>query len=143
MGPLIFNVVYPAMYQHFYRKCEYIKVTLSTVTNPPPLPKARMQESSNIANERSVLHISYLTLKSKFSRFFRLVGWLCLTSHRQRGHLEKATPFTVPCEGREARLIHRSHRELNPGPSHGSPLRYRCTMQAPKFSRKQLSPFLD
>ena len=27
---------------------------------------------------------------------------LCLTSHRQRGHLETAPPFTVPCEGREA-----------------------------------------
>ena len=35
--------------------------------------------------------------------FFLLVGWLCLTSHRQRGHLETAPPFTVPCEGREAR----------------------------------------
>ena len=33
----------------------------------------------------------------------RLVGWLCLTSHRQRGHLETTPPFTVPCEGREAR----------------------------------------
>ena len=32
-----------------------------------------------------------------------LVGWLCLTSHRQRGHLETAPPFTVPCEGLEAR----------------------------------------
>ena len=31
------------------------------------------------------------------------VGWLCFTSHRQRGHLETAPPFTVPCEGREAR----------------------------------------
>ena len=30
-------------------------------------------------------------------------GWLCLTSHRQRGHLETAPPFIVPCEGREAR----------------------------------------
>ena len=30
------------------------------------------------------------------------VRWLCLTSHRQRGHLETAPPFTVPCEGREA-----------------------------------------
>ena len=60
-----------------------------------------------------------------------LVGWLCLMSHRQRGHLETAPPFTVPCEGREARYIHRSDRELNPGPSHGSPLRYRCATQAP------------
>ena len=32
-----------------------------------------------------------------------LVCWLCLTSHRQRGHLETAPPFTVSCEGREAR----------------------------------------
>ena len=30
-----------------------------------------------------------------------LVGLLCLTSHRQRGHLETAPPFTVPCVGRE------------------------------------------
>ena len=28
---------------------------------------------------------------------------LCITSHWQRGHLETAPPFTVPCEGREAR----------------------------------------
>ena len=34
---------------------------------------------------------------------FDLVGWLCLTSHRQQGHLETAPPFTVPCEGRLAR----------------------------------------
>ena len=34
--------------------------------------------------------------------FCWLVGWLCLTSHRQRGHLETAPPFTVPYEGREA-----------------------------------------
>ena len=40
-----------------------------------------------------------------------LVGWLCLTSHRQRGHLEITPPFTVPCEGREALFLHRSHRE--------------------------------
>ena len=33
----------------------------------------------------------------------RVFGWLCFTSHRQRGHLETAPPFTVPCEGREAR----------------------------------------
>ena len=65
------------------------------------------------------------------ARFVGLFVCLCLTSHRQRGHLETATPFTVPCEGREARQIHRSDRELNPGPSHGSPLRYRCATQAP------------
>ena len=32
------------------------------------------------------------------------VGWLCLTSHRQRGHLETAPPFTDSCEGRKARF---------------------------------------
>ena len=31
-----------------------------------------------------------------------LVGWLCFTSHQQRGHLETAPPFSVSCEGREA-----------------------------------------
>ena len=25
------------------------------------------------------------------------VGWLCLTSHRQRGHLATAPPFTTTC----------------------------------------------
>ena len=29
--------------------------------------------------------------------------YVCLTSLQQRGHSEKAPPFTVPCEGREAR----------------------------------------
>ena len=40
---------------------------------------------------------------SQYSYMSTNVGWLCLTSHRQRGHLETAPPFTVPCEGREAR----------------------------------------
>ena len=55
-----------------------------------------------------------------------LVGWLCLTSYRQRGHLEMAPPFTVPCEGR---------KPFRPGiepravawQSITFPLRYRCT----------------
>ena len=63
----------------------------------------------------------------------RLFGWLCLTSHRQRGHLETAPPFTIPCVGRESRYIHCSDRELNPGPSHGSPLCYHCVTHAPPF----------
>ena len=70
---------------------------------------------------------------------------LCFTSLQQRGHLESAPPFTVPCEGREARFLHGSHRESNPGPSRGSPLRYRCATQAPlirneiKFEFKESS----
>ena len=28
---------------------------------------------------------------------------LCFTSLQQRGHLDTVPPFTVPCEGREAR----------------------------------------
>ena len=58
------------------------------------------------------------------------LGWLCFTSYRQRGHLETAPPFTAPCEGREARFLHRSHRKSNPGPSRGSPLHYRCASPA-------------
>ena len=60
-----------------------------------------------------------------------MVGWLCFISHRQRGHLETAPPFTVPCEGRQAWFLHRSHQEWNPGLSRGSPLHYRCATPAP------------
>ena len=44
-----------------------------------------------------------IQVRSQAVTFSWLVGWLCLTSHRQRGHLETAPPFTVPCKGREAR----------------------------------------
>ena len=64
-----------------------------------------------------------------------LVGWLYFTSHRQRGHLETAPPFTVPCEGREARFLNRSHRESNPGSLRGSPLNYLCATPAPFLDR--------
>ena len=60
-----------------------------------------------------------------------LVGWLCFTSHWQRGHLETAPPFTVPCKEREARLLHRPHQELNPGSLRGSPLHNSCVMRLP------------
>ena len=50
------------------------------------------------------------------------VGWSCLTSHRQRGHLETVPPFTVPCKGREARFLHQSHRESNLRSLRDSPL---------------------
>ena len=47
-------------------------------------------------------------------KLIRLVGWLCLTSHGQQGHLETALPYTVPCEGREAQFLHCPHRESKP-----------------------------
>ena len=46
-----------------------------------------------------------------------MVGWLCLTSHRQRGHLETAPSFTIPCKGRDC-----PHLESNPGSLPGSAL---------------------
>ena len=67
-------------------------------------------------------------MKNEYLHLDKRVGWLCFTSHRQRSHLETAFPFTVPCEGREARYLYSSHRELNPRPSRGSPLHYRCAM---------------
>ena len=69
-------------------------------------------------------------MESYRNRLF-IVGWLCFMSHRQRGLLQTAPPFTVPCEGRAARKIHRFHLESNPGPSHDSPLPYLCATQAP------------
>ena len=78
---------------------------------------------------RPNLNIHLVKKKNEWS-VNRLFFW-CLTHHRQRGHLETAPPFTVPCIGREARFSHRSHRGSNPGPSFGSPLHYRCAMPAP------------
>ena len=89
----------------------------------------------------SIMIYTYLHNLTSLSGW--LVGWLCLTSHRQRGHLETAPPFTVPCEGREARYIHRSDRDLNPGPSHGSPLRYRCATQAPHHFLEHYTNYVD
>ena len=63
----------------------------------------------------------------------KYVGWLCFTSHRQRGHLETAPLFIVPSKGREARLLHCFHRESNPRPSCGSLLHYRCTTEASQY----------
>ena len=42
-----------------------------------------------------------------------------------------APPFTVPCEGREARFLLRPHRESNPGSLRSSPLYNRCATPAP------------
>ena len=75
-------------------------------------------------------------------RVFKLVGWFCFTSHQQQGHSETAPPFTVPCEGREARFLHRSYQESNPRTSRGSSLHYRCVTPAPRvFRRKSVKPY--
>ena len=42
-----------------------------------------------------------------------LVG--CVLHPIKRGHLQTAPPLTVPCKGREARLLHHSHRKCTPG----------------------------
>ena len=52
--------------------------------------------SSYVESRHSITHLS---------KIIWLVGWLCFTSHRQQGHQETAPPFTVPCEGREARFL--------------------------------------
>ena len=74
-----------------------------------------------------------VVVSQKLGRKCWLVGWLCLTSHRQRDHLGTEPPFTVPCEGRVARFLHRPHWESNPGWLLGSPLHYRCATPAPHF----------
>ena len=56
---------------------------------------------------------------------------LCLTSHRQRGHLETAPHLLSLSKDVKLGNIYCSNRESNPGPSRGSPLRYRCATQAP------------
>ena len=52
-------------------------------------------------------------------------------SNQQPGHLETVPPFTVPCEGCEARFLHCPHRESNPGSLLGSPLHNRCATPVP------------
>ena len=48
-----------------------------------------------------MLQIYFLTF-CKQDEIVALFVCLCFTSLQQRGHLEMAPPFTVPCEGREA-----------------------------------------
>ena len=46
---------------------------------------------------------------------YRLVSWLCLPSHQERGHLETAPQFTVSCKGREARFFTAPTGNRTPG----------------------------
>ena len=83
---------------------------------------------TNVINSYETQFLLYLR---KFILSIEADRWLCLTSHRQRGHLETAPPFAVPCEGREARVLHSLHRESNTGSLRGSPLHNRCVTPAP------------
>ena len=53
------------------------------------------------------LRVQFHHSRLKTARFSTIESgqhyWLCLASHRQRGHLETVPPFSVPCEGRVAR----------------------------------------
>ena len=60
-----------------------------------------MMEHLNLIRKRE--NMKNYDIKGIFSNNVMVVGWLCFTSLRQQGHLETAPPFTVPCEGREAR----------------------------------------
>ena len=89
-----------------------------------------MQNVSFTFESLELVSVYNFSSNKKRVQYKWLVGWSCFTSHRQRGHLETAPPF---CEGCEARVLHRSHRESNPGPSRGSPLHYRCATPAPQY----------
>ena len=72
------------------------------------------------------------SLLCKFIRTNTVMVWLVVSYVPSTARsFRDGTPFTVHCKGREARLIHRTHRESNPGPSRGSPLHYRCATPAP------------
>ena len=58
-----------------------------------------------------VLMTDFMIIASSVRLF---IGWLCFTSHQQRGHLETAPPFTLPLEGSEAQFLQYSHQESNP-----------------------------
>ena len=59
-----------------------------------------------------IYYFSVVEIRKTQKKVFKLIGWLCFTSHWQRGHLEMARPYTVPCEGRETQFLHRSHRAV-------------------------------
>ena len=71
-------------------------------------------------------------LQTHISRPVDSVGWLVVFYVPPTARsFRYGAPITVPCKGREARFLHRSHRESYPMSSHGSPLHNRCAMPAP------------
>ena len=53
-----------------------------------------------------------------------------LTKMAQWSYFYMAPPFTVPCEGRQSRFLHRLLRESSPGSLRGSPSHNRCATPA-------------
>ena len=69
---------------------------------------------------------------TRVDTFWGICGWLVVFNVPSTVRsFRDGTPFTVPCEGCEARFLHRTNRESNLGPSCRSPLHNCCTMQAP------------
>ena len=101
--------------------------TMAVWANPAKLPRPTWHETLSVSTKNK-LRFCYWELLN----WCRLVGWLCFMSPWQRGNLEMAPTFTVPYGGREARFLHRSHRESNPWLSCGSPLHYHCIKPAPQ-----------
>ena len=70
-----------------------------------------------------------LDLWDSFGFSISQAGWLVgcvLHPIDSEVNYRRHAPFTVPYEGREARLVHRSRRELKPWPLHNP-----CTTPAP------------
>ena len=107
-----------------------VKVKMRPITQPiRNVMKNCSQEKLNSGSDFCCVNERISSVKTKQKVKQRsccwLVGWL-------QGHLETTPTFTVPCEGREVRFLHRSHRESIPGPSRDSPLHYRCATPAPQ-----------
>ena len=76
----------------------------------------------------------------------RMVGWLGVFNVPPTARsFRDGIPIYCPhCEGREARFLHRSHRESNPCPSRGSPSYNRCATPAPCYEKPEgLSEYMQ
>ena len=92
---------------------------------------------TNLNNVYVLVHFN-IHLK-EVSAYLMIKSWLCLASHRQQGYFGTTPPFTVPCEGHEAKFLHCSHWVLNPGLSRGRPLHNSCTTPAPLIISNSIS----
>ena len=85
----------------------------------------------------SILFHKPVTHKMTSWMQFDVCGWLCFTSHLQRGHLETAPPFTAPCEGREARFSPTGNRPR------GHQLHERCLRSWQGWELSEIPPISD